>query len=79
MTAGRHPPRDALPGTVEPDAGAVFRAAIGAGLLSETPTDDNRAGRYFYMFHDGTGAAWFKHRDTRRHVTLAACRAGGPA
>ncbi len=81
MTAGLHRRREAASGgmTVACDAGAVFRAAIRAGLLSERPGDDNWAGHYFYMFHDGDGAARFKHRDTRAYVTMPVCRAGGPA
>ena len=79
MTAGRQ--REAAPGglTVEPDSEAVFRAAIRAGVLSPEPGDGNWAGHYLYMFHDGAGAAWFKHRDTRRHVTVVACRISCPA
>ena len=78
MTAGRHDgPAPAQNGvTVETDAEAVFRAAIAAGVLSAEPDDGNWAGHYLYMFHDGDGAAWFKHRDTRAHVTMTARRAG---
>jgi len=65
--------------TVEEDAGAVFRAAIAAGVLSAEPADRNWAGHHFYMFHDRDGAAWFKHRDTRAHVTMDPRRPGGPA
>ncbi|MYF87314.1 MAG: hypothetical protein F4178_13475 [Rhodospirillaceae bacterium] len=65
--------------TVERDAEAVFRAAILAGVLSAAPKDRNWAGHYLYMFHDEDGTAWFKHRDTRAHVTMAASRVGGPA
>ena len=65
--------------TVEPDADAVFRAAIAAGVLSAEPADRYWAGHYFYMFHDRDGAAWFKHRDTRAHVTMGPRRPGGPA
>ncbi len=65
--------------TVEEDAGAVFRAAIAAGVLSGEAGDRNWAGHYFYMFHDGDGAAWFKHRDNRTHVTMTGRRAGNPA
>ena len=65
--------------TVEDDAGAVFRAAIAAGVLSVEPGDRNWAGHYFYMFHDRNGAAWFKHRDSRTHVTMTAQRAGNAA
>ena len=69
--------RPALSGvTVEEDAGAVFRAAIAAGVLSAEPADRNWAGHYFYMYHDRDGAAWFKHRDTRAHVTVAAPQTG---
>ena len=63
--------------TVEEDAGAVFRAAIAAGVLSGEPGARNWAGDYFYMFHDGAGTVWFKHRDSRTHVTMTARRAGG--
>ena len=65
--------------TVEEDAGAVFRAAIAAGVLSAEPEEGNWAGHYFYMFHDRDGAAWFKHRLSRTHVTMAACRVRAPA
>ncbi|MYG53055.1 MAG: hypothetical protein F4204_12110 [Rhodospirillaceae bacterium] len=65
--------------SVEEDAGAVFRAAIAAGVLSAEPADRNWAGHYFYMFHDRDGAAWFKHRDTRAHVTMDPRPTGGPA
>ena len=65
--------------TVEEDAGAVFRAAIAAGVLSAEPGDCNWAGHYFYMFHDRDGAAWFKHRDSRAHVTTEPRRTRGPA
>ena len=64
---------------VEEDAGAVFRAAIAAGVLSAEADDGNWAGHYFYMFHDRDGAAWFKHRDSRTHVTMTARRAGNSA
>ena len=79
MTAGNQ--RQAEPGglTVEPDSEAVFRAAIRAGVLSAEPADGNWAGHYLYMFHDGAGAAWFKHRETRRYVTMANCRISRPA
>ena len=77
MTARRATAPDGM--TVAEDAQAVFRAAIRAGLLSERPADRNWAGHYFYIFHDGNGAAWFKHRVSRTHVTLAACRTGAPA
>ncbi len=78
MTAGRHDgPAPAHNGaTVETDAEAVFRAAIAAGVLSAEPKDRNWAGHYFYMFHDGDGTAWFKHRLSRTHVTMTARRAG---
>ena len=65
--------------TVEEDAGAVFRAAIAAGVLSAEPGERNWAGHFFYMFHDGDGAAWFKHRDSRAHVAMTARRAGNAA
>ena len=65
--------------TVEEDAGAVFRAAIAAGVLSAERGARNWAGHYFYMFHDRDGAAWFKHRDSRTHVTMTAWRAGNAA
>lgn len=61
------------------DAEAVFRAAILAGVLSAGHAERNWAGHYLYMFHDEDGTAWFKHRDTRVHVTMTArrCAAGG--
>ena len=65
--------------TVAEDAQAVFRAAIAAGVLSAEPDDGNWAGNYFYMFHDRDGAAWFKHRLSRTHVTMTGQRAGHPA
>ena len=79
-----HPHRDRRrpvpPGiTVEEDAGAVFRAAIAAGVLSAERGARNWARHYFYMFHDRDGAAWFKHRDSRTHVTMTAWRAGNAA
>ena len=64
---------------VEEEAGAVFRAAIAAGVLSGEPGERNWAGHYFYMFHDRDGAAWFKHRDSRAHVTMTAQRSGNAA
>ena len=54
------------------DAEEVFRAAILAGLLSAELTDRNWAGHYMYLFHDEDGTAWFKHRDTRGHVSMTA-------
>ena len=53
------------------DSDAAFRAAIDRGLISEDAANERFAGRYMYMFHDTEGAAWFKHRETRRYVTLA--------
>ena len=50
----------------------MFRAAIAAGVLSAEPGDGNWAGHYLYMFHDGDGAAWFKHRLSRTHITMTA-------
>ena len=64
---------------VEEDAGAVFRAAIAAGVLSAEPGARNWAGDYFYMFRDRDGAAWFKHRLSRTHVTMTARRSGNAA
>ncbi len=72
--------RPAAPGiAVEEDAGAVFRAAIAAGVLSAEPGHRNWAGHYFYMVHDGDGAAWFKHRDSRTYVAMTARRSGNAA
>ena len=65
--------------TVEEDAGAVFRTAIAAGVLSAEPGSRNWAGHYFYMFHDRDGVAWFKHRDSRTHVTMTGRRTGTAA
>ena len=61
------------------DAEEVFRAAILAGVLSAERSDRNWAGRYMYMFHDEAGTAWFKHRETRMHVSMTAqrCTAAG--
>lgn len=64
---------------IEKDSNAVFDAAIRAGVLSEDPGDDNFAGHYMYMHHDGNGAAWFKHRETRAYVTLEPEAAEVPA
>ena len=62
------------------DAEEVFRAAILAGVLSAEQTDRNWAGHYMYLFHDEDGTAWFKHRDTRAHVSMTARqRAAGNA
>ena len=66
----RRPPKV----TVVRDAEAVFRAAILAGLLSAERADPRWAGHYFYLFHDEDGTAWFKHRDTRAHLTMSARR-----
>ena len=54
------------------DSDAVFAQAIGRGVLSEDPGHTDFAGHYMYMFHDADDAAWFKHRDTRAYVRLAA-------
>ena len=54
------------------DSDAVFAQAIGRGVLSEDPGHTDFAGHYMYMFHDADEAAWFKHRDTRAYVRLAA-------
>ena len=64
------------------DDEAVFRAAILAGVLSADRSDGAWAGHYMYMFHDGDGTAWFKHRDTRAYLPVSARRlakAGCPA
>ena len=54
------------------DSDSVFAQAIARGVLSEDPGHTNFAGHYMYMFHDAEDAAWFKHRDTRAYVRLAA-------
>ena len=73
MNARRRRPRAAPAGIqVVQDAEAVFRAAILAGVLSAEASMHNWAGHYFYLFHDEDGTAWFKHRDTRVHVTMTA-------
>lgn len=58
------------------DSAAAFRAAIERGALSEDPAHERFAGLFMYMFHDTAGAAWFKHRETRRYVTMgpATCK-----
>ena len=73
MNAGRRRTR-AAPGGIRvvQDAEAVFRAAILAGVLSAERSERNWAGYYMYLFHDEDGTAWFKHRDTRMHVTMTA-------
>ena len=58
------------------DAEEVFRAAILAGVLSADRGMRNWAGHYLYLFHDENGTAWFKHRDTRAHVSMTARRRG---
>ena len=55
---------------IEQDSDAVFDAAIRAGVLSEDPAAETFAGHYMYMHHDGDGAAWFKHRETRAYLTM---------
>ena len=55
---------------IEKDSGAVFDAAIRAGVLSEDAEDERFAGRYMYMHHDGDGVAHFKHKETRAYVTM---------
>lgn len=55
---------------IEEDSDAVFAEAIRASVLSEDPDDENFAGYYMYMHHDGDGTAWFKHRETRAYVTM---------
>ena len=75
MNARRRRPRNAPDGAqagiqVVQDAEAVFRAAILAGVLSAEASMRNWAGHYMYLFHDEDGTAWFKHRDTRMHVTM---------
>ena len=54
------------------DAEEVFRAAILAGVLSAECGARNWAGHYLYLFHDENGTAWFKHRDSRAHVSMTA-------
>ena len=58
------------------DAEEVFRAAILAGVLSAERTARNWAEHYLYLFHDENGTAWFKHRDSRAHVSMTARRRG---
>ncbi len=73
MNARRRRPRNA-PGCVQvvQDAEAVFRSGVLAGVLSAERSARNWAGHYMYLFHDEDGTAWFKHRDTRVHVTMTA-------
>ena len=71
---GRRDRRRAPKRTAVRDAEAVFRAAILAGVLSADRADARWAGHYFYLLHDEDGTAWFKHRDTRAHVTMSARR-----
>ena len=54
------------------DAEEVFREAILAGALSAGHGRRDWAGNYLYMFHDESGTAWFKHRDTRAYVSMRA-------
>ena len=86
MNARRRRPRAAPRGAragirVVQDAEAVFRSGVLAGVLSAEQSMRNWAGHYMYLFHDEDGTAWFKHRDTRVHVTMTArqCAAGGGA
>ena len=70
---GGVPARTRVPAIrVVEDAGAVFRAAIFAGVLSTDRAARRYAGHYLYMFHDEDGTAWFKHRDTRAYVSMSA-------
>ena len=55
---------------IEEDSDAVFEAAIREGVLSEYPHDQNFAGNFMYMHHDGDGTAWFKHRETRVYLAM---------
>ena len=45
-------------------------SAIRNGVLSDDPDSARYAGHYMYLFHDGAGTAWFKHRDSRVSVTM---------
>ena len=72
---GRGPSRARQRGTqggvrVHEDSDAVFEAAIRNGVLSGDPASARYAGHYMYLFHDGEGTAWFKHRDSRVSVTM---------
>ena len=64
---------------IQKDSDAVFDAAIRAGVLSTDPEEERFAGHYMYMHHDGDGAAWFKHRETRVYVTMPSEAAEPPA
>lgn len=59
------------------DAEEAFRAAILAGVLSAERSRRDWAGHYLYLCHDEDGAAWFRHRDTRAHVSMTARQAAG--
>ena len=59
---------------VAEDSETVFRQAIVEGVLSADPDHRRFAGRYMYLFHDEKGVAWFKHRDSRKCVTMRAGR-----
>ena len=73
MNVARRRPRSARGGIrVVQDAEAVFRLGVLAGVLSAEASMRNWAGHYMYLFHDEDGTAWFKHRDTRVHVTMTA-------
>ena len=78
MNAGRRERRGRPRGGLAPgirvvrDAEEVFRAAILAGVLSADRSNRRWAGHYMYLFHDENGTAWFKHRDTRAHVSMTA-------
>ena len=56
------------------DAEEVFRSGVLAGVLSADRARRDWAGHYLYMHHDEDGTTWFKHRDTRAHVSMTARR-----
>lgn len=59
------------------DSEAVFRQAILEGVLSVDRNDRRFAGHFMYLFHDEKGVAWFKHRNTRKCVTMRPGRRTG--
>lgn len=47
---------------------AEFEKAISQGRLSRDESSPLWVGHYMFMGIDGTGAAQFKHRDTRKYL-----------
>jgi len=50
------------------DAKQAFDQAIEDSRLSSEPSSPRYAGNFMYMYHDVSGMAQFKHRDTREYL-----------